>query len=329
MSEVEVALDADLPIKDSSVKPLVSYCLFTYKQERYIGESVDAALAQTYSPLEIIISDDCSTDQTYAIIEEKVRTYRGPHRVIINRNEKNLGIGGHISFVAGLSTGDFIVTVGGDDISSPEHVKMAVDAMQASGGAYMVDFDASTINEDGDVIQGRRAIRESFTYNLEDFITDRRKIPTFAPGRIIHRDVVDKFPPIASSCPTEDTVFVLRALMLGKLRREPIDLIQYRRTGSSVSSSANIAKLSVDGIINQYYADLEHALANGILSEMDAQSLRCRIAFEDFKRQMKMQSHRGLFSTPLTRLKMKLYKCLYRLGIFVGPLKAVGAKKQA
>jgi len=210
-----------------------------------------------------------------------------------------------------------------------EHVKMAVDAMQASGGAYMVDFDASTINEDGDVIQGRRAIRESFTYNLEDFITDRRKISTFAPGRIIHRDVVDKFPPIASSCPTEDTVFVLRALMLGKLRREPIDLIQYRRTGSSVSSSANIAKLSVDGIINQYYADLEHALANGILSEMDAQSLRCRIAFEDFKRQMKMQSHRGLFSTPLTRLKMKLYKCLYRLGIFVGPLKAVGAKKQA
>ena len=124
-------------------------------------------------------------------------------------------------------------------------------------------------------------------------------------------------------------MFVLRALMLGKLRREPIDLIQYRRTGSSVSSSANIAKLSVDGIINQYYADLEHALANGILSEMDAQSLRCRIAFEDFKRQMKMQSHRGLFSTPLTRLKMKLYKCLYRLGIFVGPLKAVGAKKQA
>tara|TARA_B110001469_G_C9644457_1_gene325158 strand:+ start:1754 stop:2713 length:960 start_codon:yes stop_codon:yes gene_type:complete len=315
MSEVEVALDADLPIKDSSVKPLVSYCLFTYKQERYIGESVDAALAQTYSPLEIIISDDCSTDQTYAIIEEKVRTYRGPHRVIINRNEKNLGIGGHISFVAGLSTGDFIVTVGGDDISSPEHVKIAVDAMQDSGGAYMVDFDASTINEDGDVIQGRRAIRESFTYNLEDFITDRRKISTFAPGRIIHRDVVDKFPPIASSCPTEDTVFVLRALMLGELRREPIDLIQYRRTESSVSSSANIAKLSVDGIINQYYADLEHALANGILSEVDGQRLRRRVAFDSFKRQAKIQKNKGLLRAFLIKLKVKFYKQLYRRGI--------------
>jgi glycosyltransferase involved in cell wall biosynthesis len=321
MSELINELDVNLNEVCHVLKPLVSYCLFTYKQDRYIAQSVEAALAQTYSPLEIIISDDCSTDQTYAIIEEKVRTYRGPHRVIINRNEKNLGIGGHISFVAGLSTGDFIVTVGGDDISSPEHVKMAVDAMQASGGAYMVDFDASTINEDGDVIQGRRAIRESFTYNLEDFITDRRKISTFAPGRIIHRDVVDKFPPIASSCPTEDTVFVLRALMLGELRREPIDLIQYRRTESSVSSSANIAKLSVDGIINQYYADLEHALANGILSEVDGQRLRRRVAFESFKRQIKMQNNKGFIRANLARWKVKFYAKLYRRGIPLGPFK--------
>ena len=301
---------------DAAVKPLVSYCLFTYKQERYIAESVDAAFAQTYSPLEIIISDDCSSDKTYAIIEEKLRVYDGPHRIIINRNEKNLGIGGHVSYVTGLSSGEFIVTVGGDDISSPEHVALAVDAIQASKGAYMVDFDASTINEQGDLIQGRRAVRESFTYNLEDFITDRRKISSFAPGRIIHRDVVDQFPPIASNCPTEDTVFVLRALMLGKLCREPINLIQYRRTESSVSSSVNIAKLSVEGIINQYYMDLEHALANGVLSEVDAQRLGRRIAFESFKRLSKMQNNNGGWRAGPARWKMRFYKQLYRWGIF-------------
>ena len=106
--------------------------------------------------MEIIILDDCSSDQTYAIVDEKVRTYRGPHRVIINRNDENLGIGGHVTLVTGLSIGDFIVTVGGDDISSPDHVQIAVDAIQASGGAYMADFDASTINERGDWIQGKR-----------------------------------------------------------------------------------------------------------------------------------------------------------------------------
>ena len=126
---------------------------------------------------------------------------------------------------------------------------------------------------------------------------------------------MDKFPAIASSCPTEDTVFVLRALMLGKLRREPIDLIQYRRTESSVSSSANIAKLSVDGIINQYYADLEHALGNGILSKVDGQRLRRRVAFESFKRQAKIQKNKGFLRAFLIQLKVKFYKQLYRRGI--------------
>ena len=54
----------------SQIKPLVSYCLFTYKQERYISKSVDAALAQTYSPLEIIISDDGSDQETSAVVNK-------------------------------------------------------------------------------------------------------------------------------------------------------------------------------------------------------------------------------------------------------------------
>ena len=301
-------------------QPLVSYLLFTYKQEKFIKETVEAALEQTYSPLEIIISDDCSSDKTFKIIEEVVRSYKGPHQVITNRNEINLGIGAHVFSVLKRAKGEYMVLVGGDDISSPDHVQIAVDAIQASGGAYMADFDASTINEHGDLIQGRRPLRDSVTYNLEDFITDRRKISSFAPGRIIHRDVVDRFPPIASSCPTEDTVFVLRALMLGKLIREPINLIQYRRTASSVSSSANIAQLSVDGIIDQYYTDIEYARTNGILSEMDAQRLRRRVAFESFKRQIKMQQNKGFIRANLDRWKVKLYKQLFRRGIYLGSI---------
>ena len=51
-------------------KPLISFLLLTYNQENYIQDAINGALAQTYSPLEIIISDDCSTDGTYKKIEE-------------------------------------------------------------------------------------------------------------------------------------------------------------------------------------------------------------------------------------------------------------------
>jgi glycosyltransferase involved in cell wall biosynthesis len=46
-------------------KPLISFLLLSYNQEEYINDAVDGAFSQTYSTLEIIISDDCSNDNTY------------------------------------------------------------------------------------------------------------------------------------------------------------------------------------------------------------------------------------------------------------------------
>ena len=51
--------------------------------------------AQIYSPFEIILSDDCSPDGTFKIMQEMVEAYKGPHEFVLNRNEENLGIGGH------------------------------------------------------------------------------------------------------------------------------------------------------------------------------------------------------------------------------------------
>jgi glycosyltransferase involved in cell wall biosynthesis len=49
--------------------------MFAYNHERFIAEAVRGALSQTYSPLEIIISDDCSTDRTFEIIQSEVAGY--------------------------------------------------------------------------------------------------------------------------------------------------------------------------------------------------------------------------------------------------------------
>ncbi len=51
-------------------KPLVTFMLRTYNHERFIREAVRSALTQTYSPLQVVISDDCSQDRTFEIIQE-------------------------------------------------------------------------------------------------------------------------------------------------------------------------------------------------------------------------------------------------------------------
>ena len=52
--------------------PLVSFCVKCYNQERYIGEALEGVFAQTYRPLEIVISDDASTDRSWEIIQAAV-----------------------------------------------------------------------------------------------------------------------------------------------------------------------------------------------------------------------------------------------------------------
>lgn len=68
--------------------PLITYAIFAFNQEAYIREAIDAAFSQTYSPLEIIISDDASADATPEIIRRMVAEYPGPHKVIVNINKK-------------------------------------------------------------------------------------------------------------------------------------------------------------------------------------------------------------------------------------------------
>jgi len=116
-----------------SERPLLTFAVVAYKQEQYIREAVEAAFAQTYSPLQIILSDDCSPDRTFEIMQEMAAAYLGPHRVCLNRNPTNRHIGGHINRVMELAEGDLVVIAAGDDISAAERVARNFAVWDAAG----------------------------------------------------------------------------------------------------------------------------------------------------------------------------------------------------
>lgn len=105
----------------------VSFILLAYNQERFIREAVEGAFAQTYSPLEIILSDDCSSDLTFAVMQEMAAAYKGPHAIRLNRNETNLGLIEHFNRAYRLSSGALIVGAAGDDVSLPQRVQRIAD----------------------------------------------------------------------------------------------------------------------------------------------------------------------------------------------------------
>src|SRR5262245_29481692 len=113
---------------DDVRRPLVTFYLMAYNQARFVRQAVEAALAQTYSPLQIVVSDDCSTDGTFEIIVEAVRDYSGPHELVLNRNDRNLGISEHVNRITRLARGDLLIASDGDDVSSPIRTERCVEA---------------------------------------------------------------------------------------------------------------------------------------------------------------------------------------------------------
>lgn len=136
------------PLKRTYEKPLVTFALFAYNQEKYIEDACRAALSQTYSPLEIFFSDDSSSDRTFELMEEIARNYNGPHKIILNRNQQNFGLISHINQIFRISSGDLIVAAAGDDISLPDRVQCLVSAFNRTGKkALLIHSSATKIND--------------------------------------------------------------------------------------------------------------------------------------------------------------------------------------
>lgn len=111
-------------------RPLVTFALFAYNQERYIREAIEGAFSQTYQPLEIILSDDCSSDRTFQIMKEMATAYNGPHEVRAVRTDHNMGVAQHVFSRGREAKGQIVVVAAGDDISKPERCERHIEIYQ-------------------------------------------------------------------------------------------------------------------------------------------------------------------------------------------------------
>lgn len=132
-------------------KPLVTFALFAYNQEQYIREAVEGAFAQTYEPLEIILSDDCSTDRTFEIMKEMAAEYEGPHEVRVRQNEVNRGTIDHVIIVAREAQGELFIVAAGDDVSKPERTEKVYNVFNKDTFAIISNHD--TIDNHGAILK--------------------------------------------------------------------------------------------------------------------------------------------------------------------------------
>lgn len=106
-------------------KPRISVRIITYKQEELIKRAINSLLAQKDYIYEICVSDDCSPDNTWGVLQQYANDNPGLFK--LNRNEKNLGIFENIEKSWTMPTGDLVYGLAGDDECGEGWFKTVVD----------------------------------------------------------------------------------------------------------------------------------------------------------------------------------------------------------
>jgi glycosyltransferase involved in cell wall biosynthesis len=106
-----------------SSSPLVSVLMTSYNTEKFIGQAIQSMVDQTYTNWELLVADDCSTDNTRHVIAQFK-----DHRIKIFHNEKNLHYLRTRNKLISHVQGDFIALLDSDDIYKPEKITLQVNA---------------------------------------------------------------------------------------------------------------------------------------------------------------------------------------------------------
>ena len=317
-------------------RPLATFTVFAYNQEAYVAEAVRGALAQRYRPLQVILSDDASTDRTFEIMEEASRTCPADIDLILNRNPDNIGIAKHIAKVIGLAEGKYIVLSAADDVSLPERTGISVDALANDARGRLALHSAVTnVDAEGRVLYVREnphrdrldspaAVLEQDAYLTGSSVTVDRWLYAGFPALL--PDVVNEDKVTAFRCAFPGGAVYLEqplvryragvgvstlngALLHG--RDDPIREARYVRTGLARRRSV-LAQMQIDCSKEPIAGKVDPSLEAAIARE--ARTLDRLLAFADKPRFLALP---GVFAAAgINRKTVKLATLFLMPGLF-------------
>lgn len=237
------------------VKPLVTFALFSFNQENFIRAAVEGALAQDYSPLEIIISDDFSTDKTVEIISEVIDGYCGPHKIVFNVNEYNMGLIGHINKIFEMASGELIVAAAGDDISLSKRTSLLAD-IYFDSKPMLIHSSVTRIDESGNELG---VFRLDFDLNEMSIQEMTISLSLYIGATAAwSKSLYSKYGPVVFFNAYEDLIFGYRALLSKAIEFIDEPLVMYR-VGTGLSTKKYDFK---KGFLSIYYLRRRNILVN-------------------------------------------------------------------
>lgn len=154
----------------------VSVCVVTYNQENYIAECLESIVTQkTNFKFEIIVGEDCSTDNTRKIVQEYSDKY--PNIIVPILYEKNVGPFENIKKVYSLARGKYIAHMDGDDLALPGKLQKQFNILEKNLDCNVCTHDCSYIDQFSNIVEGKIFGQVKQRNNFLDLL---ERLPFFA-----------------------------------------------------------------------------------------------------------------------------------------------------
>lgn len=108
----------------------ISIVMTAYNMNQYIGQAIESCLNQTHEDIELVVVEDCSTDDTLSVIESYMKM---DDRIKLIVHEKNMGAGWGRHDGINAATGDYFITVDADDWLAPTFIESLVKKAEETG----------------------------------------------------------------------------------------------------------------------------------------------------------------------------------------------------
>jgi len=212
--------------------PLVSIVMATYNGIHYIPKQLDSLLAQTYPKIEIIITDDASTDGTRDLLQAYAENHKNIHLLL---NEINIGYVKNFEKGMLAAHGELIAPSDQDDIWAPEKIEKLVAAM----GNEEIIYCNSILIDNNDNLVGKRLSEIKRLVDFKDCLN--YIIGGSAPGHamLIRKKVLQDAIPLPTMIPHDHWLGFVATFTTGVVFRDEV-YVRYRQHTANVFGAVKV-----------------------------------------------------------------------------------------
>ena len=206
----------------------ISVIMPVYNAEKFLLQAIDSILQQSFADFEFLICDDCSSDNSPAILQQAAAA---DARIKIFRNKKNSGVTCSLNRLLQEASAPLIARMDADDIAMPKRLELQFEFMQNHPATAVAGGDLEIIDENNNIL-GMRYYSRSWQEIKKQMMC---RSPLAHPSVIMRKSVIDQLGGYLEQPGCEDYYLWLRIAENGyELANLPETLLRYRLSANQI-----------------------------------------------------------------------------------------------